>query len=224
MAGGNVESLRQGRDSSVVDDFSKRHHAISLHCVATTVNTACSDFIATLRGMKKAVSPIRKQQGVRLAQARKKAGWTSARAAALANNWPESTYRSHEAGTRTIGDDDAERYARRYRQRAVRVTAKEILFGTDEVKLTSEALNSSSIDDERLMRNIMWLVDRVRGSIDPVPPDKFRVWVGIAVAEARSPARHEDPPLAREEFFDLLHRAVFQDDPKQQNTLPHRNT
>jgi SOS-response transcriptional repressor LexA len=70
----------------------------------------------------------RKAQGRRLAAARKAAGWRSARAAALENGWPESTYRAHEGGTRTIGQDDAERYARRFQAAGVAVTAQAILF------------------------------------------------------------------------------------------------
>jgi phage repressor protein C with HTH and peptisase S24 domain len=71
------------------------------------------------------------QQGRRLKAARAAAGYRSARAAALSNGWRESSYRAHEGGTRTIGQDDAERYARRFRAAGVKVTAKSILFGDD---------------------------------------------------------------------------------------------
>jgi phage repressor protein C with HTH and peptisase S24 domain len=70
-----------------------------------------------------------KKQGKRLAAARLKAGYRSARDAALSNGWPESTYRAHESGRRTIGQDDAERYARRFRANGAKITAKQILFG-----------------------------------------------------------------------------------------------
>jgi hypothetical protein len=76
-----------------------------------------------------AMDDIRAQQGERLAQVRLAAGWRSARAAALENSWAESTYRAHENGTRTIGLDDAEAYARRFRARGLDVTAQYILFG-----------------------------------------------------------------------------------------------
>lgn len=59
----------------------------------------------------------RRQQGRRLKEARARF-YKSAREAALDNEWPESTYRSHEGGTRTMGDDDAARYARRFKVRA----------------------------------------------------------------------------------------------------------
>lgn len=72
---------------------------------------------------------IRKAQGARLKQARKAAGYRSGREAALQNEWAESTYRAHEGGTRTIGQDDAERYAARFRFDGVEVTARGILFG-----------------------------------------------------------------------------------------------
>lgn len=99
----------------------------SLHDVAVDVNTARSVPIATLRGMD--VKKTRKEQGLRLKAARAAAGYRSARDAALQNEWPESTYRAHEGGTRTIGQDDAERYAARFRFDGVDVTARGILFG-----------------------------------------------------------------------------------------------
>ncbi|ACA20230.1 putative phage repressor [Methylobacterium sp. 4-46] len=75
---------------------------------------------------------LRIDQGERLRLARLAAGYRSARDAALRNGWPESSYRAHEAGTRTIGQDDAERYAARFRRDGVQVTAKGLLFGDDE--------------------------------------------------------------------------------------------
>ncbi|MGO4705316.1 helix-turn-helix transcriptional regulator [Microvirga sp. 2MCAF38] len=69
---------------------------------------------------------------MRLAAARTEAGYRSGRAAALENGWPESTYRAHEAGTRTIGLNDAERYAERFRAVGVSVTGKGILYGPDD--------------------------------------------------------------------------------------------
>jgi len=73
-------------------------------------------------------------QGRRLKAAREAAGYRSARAAALENSWVEGTYRSHETGRRTIGLDDAEKYARRFRVRGASVTAKIILFGDDKAE------------------------------------------------------------------------------------------
>lgn len=72
---------------------------------------------------------IRKEQGKRLKRARLQAGYRSARGAAIENNWAESSYRAHEAGTRTIGQDDAEVYATRFRGNGVKVSAQDILFG-----------------------------------------------------------------------------------------------
>ena len=81
---------------------------------------------------------IRKAQGSRLAKARAAAGYKSARAAATENNWPTSTYNAHETGRRTIGQDDAERYARRFRAAGVNVSAKSILFGDAEPELLGD--------------------------------------------------------------------------------------
>lgn len=75
---------------------------------------------------------IRKQQGERLKAARLAAGYRSGREAALSNGWPESTYRAHETGSRTMGQDDADRYARRFRAAGARVTARDILFGASD--------------------------------------------------------------------------------------------
>ncbi|MGU3540031.1 LexA family transcriptional regulator [Methylobacterium sp. A54F] len=100
---------------------------ISLQEVATIVNTARSVRVATLCVMTE--DKRRKDQGQRLKRARKAAGYRSARDAALQNEWAESSYRAHESGTRTIGQDDAERYASRFRFDGVDVTARGILFG-----------------------------------------------------------------------------------------------
>ena len=75
---------------------------------------------------------LRREQGRRLTQARQAANYRSARSAAMENGWPQSSYRAHEAGTRTIGQDDAERYARRFRLHGAQVTAQDILFGAAE--------------------------------------------------------------------------------------------
>ncbi|MDB5617059.1 S24 family peptidase [Tardiphaga sp.] len=70
----------------------------------------------------------RAEQGSRLTEIRKAAGFRSARAAALEFGWPESTYRAHEGGTRTIGLDDAERYSGGFRKRGAKVTSQTILY------------------------------------------------------------------------------------------------
>jgi phage repressor protein C with HTH and peptisase S24 domain len=46
----------------------------------------------------------------RLVDARKQAGFKSARAAAVVHRWPESTYRAHETGTRNFGLEEALKY------------------------------------------------------------------------------------------------------------------
>ncbi|RVU21811.1 S24 family peptidase [Methylobacterium oryzihabitans] len=77
---------------------------------------------------------LRVEQGERLRLSRLAAGYRSARDAALQNAWPESTYRAHETGIRTIGQDDAERYAAQFRRCGVAVTAKGLLFGDDDAE------------------------------------------------------------------------------------------
>lgn len=76
---------------------------------------------------------IRKAQGARLATVRAAAGFVSARHAALACGWPESTYRAHENGSRTIGLDDAFKYVNRFRSEGAKgFTAQWIQFGDGE--------------------------------------------------------------------------------------------
>lgn len=93
------------------------------------VNTACSDVAGNLACMEQ--NKLRQRQGARLSASREAAGFKSARAAALECGWPESSYRSHEAGTRTIGLDDADKYAKRFQSAGVKVSARHILFGAD---------------------------------------------------------------------------------------------
>lgn len=83
---------------------------------------------------------IRKGQGSRLRTVRMAAGYRSARAAALDAGWPESTYRAHEAGTRTMGPDDAARYVLWFLKHGARdsgenFTGRWIIYG-DEDELT----------------------------------------------------------------------------------------
>jgi SOS-response transcriptional repressor LexA len=95
---------------------------------------------------------LRKRQGMRLKEARLAAGWRSARAAAKENEWPESTYRAHEGGARTIGQDDAERYVRRFRSAGVAVTAQSILFGGRDraSQLPAEERSAETADVSRV--------------------------------------------------------------------------
>lgn len=102
-----------------------------LRHVATERNTACSNSTATLRSMGPD-ERTRRQQGLRLRAAREAAGYRSMNAAAEDNGWPSSTYRAHEKGTRTIGQDDADRYAMRFKLRGVKISGKAILYGEDE--------------------------------------------------------------------------------------------
>lgn len=95
--------------------------------------------------MPKKIDPIKRAQGARLATARKAAGFRSARAAASNCGWKESSYRAHETGVRKIGDDDAERYARKFRGFGVNVTAQGILFG-DQASQPLQKVGRVSLD------------------------------------------------------------------------------
>jgi hypothetical protein len=93
---------------------------------------------------------IRKGQGSRLRTVRMAAGYTSARAAALDAGWPESTYRAHEAGTRTIDPQDAARYVLWFLKHGARdsgqnFTGKWIIYG--------EADDLTAADFEDLLRD-----------------------------------------------------------------------
>lgn len=70
--------------------------------------------------------------GARLRSARKAAGFRSASSAAEQFGWPTSTYVAHENGSRTIGQDDAERYAKAFKARGAKVSAPVILFGDSQ--------------------------------------------------------------------------------------------
>lgn len=57
---------------------------------------------------------MRDDRAARLREARSDAGYRSARAAAFAHDWVESTYRSHENGTRPYDEKDATRYSKAF--------------------------------------------------------------------------------------------------------------
>jgi hypothetical protein len=71
----------------------------------------------------------REAQGARLRHYRIEAGFRSASEAARRCGWVQPTYITHEAGTRTIGFDDAERYAARLSRPGMRITGQHILYG-----------------------------------------------------------------------------------------------
>ena len=74
----------------------------------------------------------KKAQGRRLRTVREAAGFGSMRSAADECGWPESSYKAHETGLRTIGYDDAVRYVNRFSKEGAKgYTAKWVLFGDD---------------------------------------------------------------------------------------------
>lgn len=167
-----AENVREGASAECVDHIAKAGksaHGKSLHLVRTPVNTARSDWGDTVRGSMSKEEAQRKRQGERLRRARMTAGYRSAREAALANHWPESSYRAHESGTRTIGQDDAERYTRRFRALGVPVTAEEVLF--------DKAAKTASPEDptaaiSRVLDEIMDRLKTIEEKIDRLSPRK----------------------------------------------------
>lgn len=146
---------------------------------------------------------VRRRQGERLQRARKAAGYRSAREAALENNWPESSYRTHEGGTRTIGLDDAERYARRFRAAGVKVTAKEILFD-GEAPSTVTASTVPLVGYVGAGGEAQFLSG---GERDHVPAPEGSTERTVAV-EIRSPGADLDRWVV---FYDDVHRQVRPD-------------
>lgn len=91
---------------------------------------------------------LRKLQGKRLAAVRKAAGFKSARGAAVDCGWPESTYRAHENGSRTIKQLEAVKYVNRFKSGGAKgYTAQWVLFG-DERSLSDlvEGLPPDSLE------------------------------------------------------------------------------
>jgi hypothetical protein len=87
---------------------------------------------------------VRKAQGGRLRTVRLAAGYPSARSAALAAGWPESTYRAHEGGTRTIDPGDASRYVIWFLQQGAKgenLTPRWVIYGDED------DLAEASLDD-----------------------------------------------------------------------------
>lgn len=68
----------------------------------------------------------------RLRAYREAAGFRFAAQAARQYRWVESTLRSHENGTRPIGDDDAEEYASKLSRPGRKITGRDIMYGPVE--------------------------------------------------------------------------------------------
>lgn len=75
---------------------------------------------------------LRVARAGRLRHYREAAGFKSASAAARAYRWVESTLRSHENGTRPIGDDDARRYAEKFSRPGRKISAQDIMYGPSD--------------------------------------------------------------------------------------------
>jgi phage repressor protein C with HTH and peptisase S24 domain len=92
----------------------------------------------------------------RLAQARAHAKFPSARSAAIAHGWPESTYRSHENGTRGLSLQDAEKYGN-----AFGVSGRWIFYGDGRIELM--------VGKNKPLSNVGRRTDTVRYSTTRLP-------------------------------------------------------
>ncbi len=112
----------------------------SIHPVSRLVNTARIENTSTIRIiMPDDRDDLIQARADRLKAYRLQAGFRFAAAAAKRHRWPESTYRSHENGTRPIGDDDADRYAAGFSRPGREITGKDIMYGpSDESSDTTE--------------------------------------------------------------------------------------
>lgn len=75
------------------------------------------------------LTEIERARAERLRSYRIAAGFGSVQKAADRYGWTASTLRSHENGNRTIGPDDADRYAAKFSRPGRRVTGKDIMYG-----------------------------------------------------------------------------------------------
>lgn len=131
-------------------------------------------------------------QGARLKKARVAAGYRSAREAAIQNEWAESTYRAHESGTRTIGQDDAERYAARFRFDGVEVTARGILFGDTDA--TEQVAPGVSMVEVHGLISAGGLIET--GTEQPAPGGNlYEVAIPFPVAEGTIAFRVSGPSM-----------------------------
>lgn len=79
------------------------------------------------------LSELEQARAERLRNYRVAAGFKSVAAAAARYGWTASTLRSHENGNRTIGPDDAERYAAKFSRPGRRISGQDIMYGPSEV-------------------------------------------------------------------------------------------
>jgi phage repressor protein C with HTH and peptisase S24 domain len=73
-----------------------------------------------------------KARAERLKAYRLAAGFKHASDAATRYHWKQAGYRHHENGTRSIGDDDADRYAAAFSRPGRKITGKDIMYGPAE--------------------------------------------------------------------------------------------
>ena len=85
---------------------------------------------------------LKRERGKRLKAARLAAGFRAATHASEEFGWGQSTYNSHENGTRTMSPTEAEKYAKAFAGRGVRITGQQIMYGDNDATTLEAALPS----------------------------------------------------------------------------------
>ncbi len=133
---------------------------------------------------------ISKEQGARLKMARRAAGYRSARDAALQHEWAESTYSAHERGSRTIGLDDAGRYARAFGSSPIWILHG---VGGEDNPLSSEVLSAlGNLRGEHLKRaaELIVMLSQMQDlgvTVPPSPDIRHEATKKLALAHAGIP-------------------------------------
>lgn len=118
-------------------------------------------------------------QSDRLREARERAGFESAADAAQKFGWTESTYRSHENGTRGFGPDVAKKYGRAFKVKPGWLLAMEGIFESAATEVPTEArlVVNAAVEAGAWRETTDWNDDRafvIEGVPSPVPVgDRF---------------------------------------------------
>jgi phage repressor protein C with HTH and peptisase S24 domain len=145
---------------------------------------------ATISAMRDDLTELRAR---RLTEAREKAGFRSARAAALAHNWKESSYKAHERGTRPISLENALKYAAAFDADPKWIWGERVESRSNQTKVTNGTLTrvlpnvGSRRDSVPLSAKRLNVLGRAAGS-----PEGELIMDAEAVDTVPSPAILED--------------------------------
>lgn len=146
----------------------------------------------------------------RLRQARLKAGFKSARSAAIAGGWTVSTYAAHENGQNKYSADEAIQYAKKYKTSASWL-------------LTGEEISTNFISKER--QDDMYIIDKSKAVIAisqmlmitakrqhlldiETAEDAAELILEVAVAEPEDTSETRTPDMIRNEVAGIA-RTLF---------------